>query len=347
MIVARLSLVPLFLSTAMAFGGLRAAHPSFRSARRGSSFATLKRGVKMSTDAGEGTTVGFIGLGIMGNGMARCLVKGGRKLLVWNRSPEKCQKLLNDLGPASVEIASSPAEVIRRVDVTYGMLSTPEAAEGVFYAEEGILAGISSGKGYVDCATLTVDCMKGMHANVVAKGGRWLEAPVSGSKVPAETGQLIFMCGGDEELFNTKEVGEELAMMGKASYYLGEPGRGTEMKLIVNMIMGSMMASLAEGMCLADAVDQKTETLIEILGLGAMANPMFNMKGPLMAKKKFTPNFPLKHAQKDMRFALEMGDEVGQPLPLAAVANAEYKRARLTHGDDDFCAVIESLKSKP
>ncbi|CAN0161484.1 unnamed protein product [Ascophyllum nodosum] len=226
------------------------------------------------------------------------------------------------------------------------MLSTPEAASDVFFdPQDGVLAGLSPGKGLVDCATLEVEDMQDMYGEATGKGAKFLEAPVSGSKGPAAAGQLIFLCGGDKDLFDA--AAGDLDLMGKASHFLGPVGKGTEMKLVANMIMSTMLASVAEGMCLSDSVGLSSDALIEILGQGAMASPMIALKGPLMDKKDYTTNFPLKHAQKDMRFALALGDKVSQALPVAAAANAEYMRAKKRHADDDFCAVIEAIRSKP
>lgn len=303
-----------------------------------------QRLMQMSTTTAP---IGFIGLGIMGEGMAKNLLQGGRDLLVWNRSAEKAQDFMlkykdGGEGMGKVEVATSPMEVIQKTDVTFSMLSTPEAARSVFFAPDGVLAGIEKGKMIVDCATLTVADVVSMHDSVVEKGGLYLEAPVSGSKIPAANGQLIFLCGGSDELYS--KVKDELSLMGKADYYLGGIGKGTEMKLVVNMIMGTMLTSLAEGMCLSDSLGLDNTQLIEILGLGAMANPMFAGKGPLMDKKNYAPNFPLKHAQKDMRFALGLGEQTGQALPVSAAANAAYLKVREEYGDLDFCAVIEAFR---
>ncbi|CAM9443870.1 unnamed protein product, partial [Hapterophycus canaliculatus] len=237
-------------------------------------------------------------------------------------------------------------KLVEQCSTIYSMLSTPEAAADVFYdPHDGVLVGLSAGKSLIDCATLQVEDMQDMYSEAVAKGAKFLEAPVSGSKGPAAAGQLVFLCGGDEDLFGA--ASEDLGLMGKASHYLGPVGKGTEMKLVVNMIMSTMLASVAEGMCLSDSLGLGNEALIEILGQGAMASPMIALKGPLMAKKDYASNFPLKHAQKDMRFALGLGDKVAQSLPVAAAANAEYLRAKGRHAEHDFCAVIEALRSKP
>ncbi|CAM9766936.1 unnamed protein product [Ectocarpus sp. 6 AP-2014] len=291
----------------------------------------------------EREKVGFIGLGIMGTGMASNLIKGGRDVIVWNRTASKAADFSKRTG---CETAATPKEVVEQCSITYSMLSTPEAASEVFFdPHDGVLAGLSKGKCLVDCATLQVEDMLDMYSETIGRGAKFLEAPVSGSKGPAEAGQLVFLCGGDEDLF--ERASEDLDLMGKASHYLGPAGKGTEMKLVVNMIMSTMLASVAEGMCLGDSLGLSSDSLIEILGQGAMASPMVALKGPLMAKKDYSSNFPLKHAQKDMRFALGLGDKAAQALPVAAAANAEYLRAKKIHADDDFCAVVEALRSKP
>uniref|UniRef100_A0A6V1X3J8 6-phosphogluconate dehydrogenase NADP-binding domain-containing protein n=1 Tax=Heterosigma akashiwo TaxID=2829 RepID=A0A6V1X3J8_HETAK len=285
--------------------------------------------------------IGFIGLGIMGLGMAKNLVKAGRSLVVWNRDVSKSEAFVLEFGG---QIAGSAKEVIERCEITYSMLSTLEASDAVFLGEGGALSGISAGKCLIDCATLTPEKMMETGSAVAAAGGTFLEAPVSGSKGPAEQGTLIFLCGGSRELYD--RVKADLEAMGKADYFLGAVGAGSRMKLVVNMVMGGMMNCLAEGLALADAADLPLGDLVQILDQGAMSNPMFRMKGPKMAAGDHAPNFPLKHQQKDMRFAVELGDRLGVALPVAAAANEAFKRARPAHGDLDFSAVYETTKKQ-
>lgn len=134
--------------------------------------------------------------------------------------------------------------------------------------------------------------------------------------------------------------------MGKASFFLGEIGQATRMKLVVNMTMGTMMASLGESLVLAEAAGLNSSELLRVLDLGACSNPMFRLKGPKIASSDFTANFPLKHAQKDMQFALSMAASFGQALPVAASANDVYKSAMAEHAHDDFSAVIKGLPEK-
>lgn len=299
----------------------------------------------MVTDAATGATnaptVGFLGLGIMGTAMCRNLLKCGAfsKVIVWNRTASKCDELVAEGAVA----ASSPAEVVQQADITFGMLADPEAALKAALGPAGVAEGVSAGKAYVDMSTVDEATSQQIAAAVAAKGGRFLEAPVSGSKKPAIDGQLIILAAGDEALF--KECEAAFSAMGKRSLFLGAVGAGARMKLVVNMVMGSMMGAFCEGMALADRAGLAQSDLLDVLGLGAMANPMFALKGPALQQRQYPPAFPLKHQQKDMRLALALGDALDQPLPVAAAANEAYKQAKSKgYGDADFAAVYEATQ---
>jgi len=300
--------------------------------------------------------------------MVRRLLLAGREVVVWNRDAAKAEAIVADF-PDLASIAATPAAVVdacvsrpmpsrltptkqptnatkkcsqKMQAVTYSMLSTLEASEAVF---PGLLSAVGPGKAVVDCATLTPERMATMAAAVTEKGGRFLEAPVSGSKAPAEAGALIFLCGGDAELY--AECQADLKSMGKADFFFGAVPAGTKMKLVVNMVMGEMMVALSEGMSLAGAAGLPTDAeagLLKILDLSSMSNGVFRGKGPSMEKGVHPAAFPLKHAQKDMRFALGLADSLDLSLPGAAAANAQFLRARKDHGDEDFSAVHEVIK---
>lgn len=281
---------------------------------------------------------GFIGLGIMGSAMARNLVKAGLEVTVWNRSPEKCREL-TALGARQ---AASPAEVARSCPVTFAMLADPAAALGVCFGPEGVLEGIGEGRGYVDMSTVDGETSRRIAHAVTERGGRFLEAPVSGSRKPAEEGTLVILAAGDRSLF--EEATPALEKMGKKIVHLGEVGQGAAMKLTVNLVMGEMMTALCEGLSLGARAGLAAETVLEVLDAGALANPMFRLKGPLMVRGDFTAAFPLKHMQKDLRLALALGDALGAPLFSAATANEAFKRAReMGLGDEDFSAVLKAI----
>lgn len=288
-------------------------------------------------------TVGFLGLGIMGTAMARNLLKSGHfaEVIVWNRTLSKCDELVSE----GAGTASTAAEVIAKCDITFGCLADPSAALAAVFNENGVLAGITPGKAYVDMSTVDEQTSQQIAQAIIAKGGKFLEAPVSGSKKPAIDGVLIILAAGDEDVFKACEAA--FSVMGKKSFFLGEVGAGARMKLVVNMVMGEMTVALGEGVALADKSGLKGTDFLEVLSLGAMACPLFALKGPNMLARNYPTAFPLKHEQKDMRLALALGDSLNQPLPLAAATNEAFKAAKAKgHADADIGAVYEALLTK-
>ncbi|KAF5821906.1 putative 6-phosphogluconate dehydrogenase, NADP-binding, 6-phosphogluconate dehydrogenase, domain 2 [Helianthus annuus] len=285
--------------------------------------------------------IGFLGMGIMGKAMAMNLLRHGFKVSVWNRTLSK--GFCDELKEHGASVGESPAAVIKKCKYTIGMLSDPAAALSVVFDKDGILEEICSGKGYIDMSTVDAETSSKISEAVKKKGGSFLEAPVSGSKKPAEDGQLVILSAGDKGLYDA--ILPAFDVLGKKSFFLGEVGNGAKMKLVVNMIMGSMMNAFSEGLVLADKSGLSPNTLLDVLDLGAIANPMFKMKGPSMIQNSYSPAFPLKHQQKDMRLALALGDENAVSMPVAAAANEAFKKARSTGlGDLDFSAVYEIFK---
>ncbi|XP_073099586.1 glyoxylate/succinic semialdehyde reductase 1 [Elaeis guineensis] len=284
--------------------------------------------------------VGFLGLGIMGKAMALNLLRNGFGVTVWNRTLSKCKELVEQ----GASVGETPAFVINKCKYTIAMLSDPSAALSVVFDKDGVLEQICSGKGYIDMSTVDADTSSKISEAITKKGGYFLEAPVSGSKKPAEDGQLVILAAGEKALY--EEMIPAFNVLGKKSFFLGQVGNGAKMKLVVNMIMGSMMNALSEGLCLADRSGLKEQTLLDVLELAAIANPMFKMKGPSMIQSNYPPAFPLKHQQKDMRLALALGDENAVSMPVAAAANEAFKKARsMGLGDLDFSAVHEVVKA--
>jgi 3-hydroxyisobutyrate dehydrogenase-like beta-hydroxyacid dehydrogenase len=223
------------------------------------------------------------------------------------------------------------------------MVSDPPAAKELCFNSQGVLEGITQGKGYIDVSTVSPQTSIEISKAISSKGGRFLEAPVSGSKKPAEDGALVFLCAGDESLY--QDATPAFEVMGKKSFYFGDTGSGARMKLVINMIMGTMMTAFAEGLSLGKKSGLNMNDIIEVLDHGAIANPMFRLKGPMMAENNFPTAFPLKHMQKDMRLALLMGDEKGQSLYTAGAANSSFIKARdKGYADEDFSAVLKALK---
>ena len=286
--------------------------------------------------------LGFIGLGIMGSAMASNLVKAGYDLTIWNRSKDACIPLAD----RGATVAASPREVAERCDILLAMLANPAAVESVRDGDDGIAAGLSSGKSFIDMSTVDAETSLESARMAHEKGAAYLEAPVAGSRKPAEDGALTIMTAGDKHLYDTALP--VLEKLGKKILYLGDTGNAARMKLANNLVMGSMLAALGEGMALASKIGLDTAQLLEVLDSGAMSNPMFRLKGPLIAASGAIPAaFPLKHMQKDLRLALRLAEEVGQPLFLTATTNEVFKTAMTQGlGDDDFAAVSRVMLAR-
>jgi 3-hydroxyisobutyrate dehydrogenase-like beta-hydroxyacid dehydrogenase len=281
--------------------------------------------------------LGFVGLGIMGAPMALNLIKGGHDLTVWNRTAAACEPLKE----AGAKVAATPAAVASACDITFAMLADPEAARAVALGPDGICDGLAAGRSYIDMSTVDAATSGRIAVAVEACGGRFLEAPVSGTRAPAEQGTLIILAAGDESLY--KEAAEALDLMGKKRTFAGEVGQGARLKLVVNMIMGGMMSAFCEGLTLARQSQLDTAELLDILDAGALGNPMFRGKGPQMLADNFAVAFPLKHMQKDLRLALELGHDLQVKLPTAGTANDAFVRALAAgDGDLDFSALLRT-----
>lgn len=284
------------------------------------------------------TKYGFLGIGIMGKAMASNLLNAGFDVTVWNRTAAACKPLM-ELGAKQGKTA---AEVVANCDITFAMVSDPKAAKALCFGKNGVIEGISEGKSYIDISTVDPDTAMEIYHAIKSKGGRFLEAPVSGSKQPAEKGTLVFLCAGDQSLY--EDAVDALDVMGKKSFYFPQMGQGAQMKLVINMVMGTMMTAFAEGLCLGEKIGLDKTDILDVISQGAITSPMFQLKGPLMIEKNFATAFPLKHMQKDMRLALLLGDAHSQPLYTSGAANNAYLKAKQDGcEDEDFSAVIKNI----
>ena len=240
--------------------------------------------------------------------------------------------------PDKVKVATTPKELAENSDIIVSVLVDGSTFDAVAFGDDGLLNGLAANKGYVDVSTVEAETSLRICGEITAKGAAYLAAPVSGSKGPAETGTLIFMTAGDKALHDAALP--LLEIMGKLTVYLGEIKNAANMKIVVNMIMGTMMESFAEGIKLAEASGLSGDDLLAVLNNGAMANPMFALKGPGMLKDSYPTAFPLKHQLKDMRFAVELAKEKGVAVPDAGGAPGKDEAGlEAGLGDEDFSAV--------
>uniref|UniRef100_A0A8C9VIV1 Cytokine-like nuclear factor N-PAC n=1 Tax=Scleropages formosus TaxID=113540 RepID=A0A8C9VIV1_SCLFO len=281
--------------------------------------------------------IGFLGLGLMGSGIVSNLLKMGHVVMVWNRTAEKCDLFIQE----GARLGRTPAEVVSMCDITFSCVSDPRAARDLVLGPSGVLQGIRPGKCYVEMSTIDPETITELSQVITSRGGRFLEAPVSGSQQLSNDGMLVILAAGDRTVY--EDCSSCFQAMGKTSFFLGEAGNAAKMMLILNMVQGSFMATIAEGLTLAQATGQSQQTFLDILCQGQMASTFLDQKCQNILQGNFKPDYYLKHIQKDLRLAIAMGDSVNHPTPMAAAANEVYKRAKaLDQSDNDMSAVYRA-----
>ncbi|KAG5831784.1 hypothetical protein ANANG_G00282860 [Anguilla anguilla] len=281
--------------------------------------------------------IGFLGLGLMGSGIVSNLLKMGHIVTVWNRTAEKCDLFIQE----GARLGRTPAEVVSMCDITFSCVSDPKAARDLVLGPSGVLQGIRPGKCYVEMSTVDPETITELSQVITSRGGRFLEAPVSGSQQLSNDGMLVILAAGDRSVY--EDCSSCFQAMGKTSFFLGEAGNAAKMMLILNMVQGSFMATIAEGLTLAQATGQSQQTFLDILCQGQMASIFLDQKCQNILQGNFKPDYYLKHIQKDLRLAISMGDSVNHPTPMAAAANEVYKRAKaLDQSDNDMSAVYRA-----
>jgi 3-hydroxyisobutyrate dehydrogenase-like beta-hydroxyacid dehydrogenase len=282
--------------------------------------------------------IGFIGLGIMGSRMAANLQKHGYVLVLYNRTPAKTKPLL---GPCAT-LADSPATLATEVDVLFTMLANPDAVEQAALGENGFLDHLRRNTIWVDCSSVNPSFSKKIAAEAARRGIRFVDAPVTGSAVPAAEGELTFWVGADPA--DLEAIRRFLLCMGNKIVHTGGQGTGTAMKMVVNLLMGNAMAAFAEGMVLGQALGLSQTVLIDALLATPAAAPFLASKRSKIISGDYEAEFPLRWQQKDLHLASDSGYESGVALPVTNVAKELYLLAmREGHAGEDFSAIYEYL----
>jgi 3-hydroxyisobutyrate dehydrogenase-like beta-hydroxyacid dehydrogenase len=284
-------------------------------------------------------SVGFIGLGIMGQPMALNLVKAGFQVSVYNRTRDKTAPLEQ----AGARVAATPADAARGADFVMSITSDSAASEQIVLGKDGVIETIKPGAIMMDSATISPVVSRKLACHVAGKQASFLDAPVTGSKHGAEKGELTFMIGGDREAF--ERALPVLRVLGKKHIFCGAHGAGLSAKLAQNVIQSTMVEIFAEGFVLAAKAGVKPETMFEIVQSSMARAALTDFKAPFIFKGDFTPYFPLKWMHKDVTLAMEAAFAQGVPMPAAAAVKEVYGAARAQgKGDLDYAAVITFLE---
>ena len=284
------------------------------------------------------SNLGFVGLGVMGSRMVKRLLDKGHAVTGYNRTKSKADWLIHE----GMEWADSPQKVARRSDFIFSMVTNTGALEAVTGGEDGILAGISPGKIYVDMSTVSPATSREIASKVAGRGGMMLDAPVSGSVITLEEGKLSIMVGGNPEAFDrVKPVLEDI---GPKVTHVGENGLAVSMKIATNLSLAVQMLAFSEAVLLAEKSGIKRETAVEVLLNSVIASPMVKYRGPFVLAQPDEAWFNVNMMQKDMNLALEMGEQLDVPLPTSAVTNQFLTAARgLGLAEKDFACLFDVL----
>jgi len=277
--------------------------------------------------------VGYIGLGIMGNGMVRNLLAKGHAVTVWNRSADKTVALRE----AGATVAASPRALAAEVEVVCACVSDPAALEAVSQGSDGFLAGLKAGALVIDFSTVGPAAVQALEAACRARDARFLAAPVTGSRKGAEGGTLLVMCGGPADVFAAAQP--VLAAVGSKAILVGDVAQAAQVKLIGNLILAHMLEALSEGAALAGAAGISIEKMLEVVQSSGYSSPLWDVKGKALAARDFFTHFSVDLMHKDLTLAMELGDQRGVPLPGAAAIREVYQLARAQGlGQQDIAA---------
>jgi 3-hydroxyisobutyrate dehydrogenase-like beta-hydroxyacid dehydrogenase len=286
--------------------------------------------------------IGFIGLGTMGSRMAANLIKRGHALVLFNRSRDKADPLVDQ----GATWADSPASLATQVEVIFTMLPHPEAVEEAALEKDGFLPHLPAGRMWVDCSTVNPSFSRKMASQARTREIRFLDAPVTGSKGAAAEAKLIFWVGGDANDLQTCRP--LLECMGYRIVHCGPQGMGTSLKMVMNQLLGTFMAGFAEALVLGESLGLSRQVLFEAAFGGPAMPPFLAIKRQRIETGNFQQaDFSLRWLHKDMHLVAVSAYETGVGMPLTNVVKEMYQLAiREGHGDEDFSAIYDYLAHK-
>src|SRR5580698_174452 len=279
--------------------------------------------------------VAFLGLGIMGRAMASNLAKAGHEVAVWNRTQGK------DVEGA--RSAASPADAARDAEVVWMCVSDTKAVESVLFGPQGVHESLRQGMTIADSSTISPSATRQFAERVRAQGVQYVDAPMTGSKVGAENGTLIFIVGGEEATI--EKLKPLFAATGKKIFRMGETGKGEAAKLAMNLQIALIYEGFAEALTLATKLGVDAATMLPLIEASMVRSGVVDYKAPFVLKRDFSANFPLRLMRKDIRLALEAAKEARVKLPALETVEEIYEMA-IEDGNEnlDYAATITLLE---
>ncbi len=279
--------------------------------------------------------VAFLGLGIMGQAMATNLVKAGHEVTVWNRTPGK---LVEGAG-----IAPTPAAAAQGAEVVWMCVSDTAAVEKILFSPEGVEQSLAEGMIIADSSTISPSATVKFAERVGARGVAYVDAPMTGSKIGAGNGTLIFMVGGEQATID--RLNPLFAAMGKKIFRMGETGKGQATKLAMNLQIALIFEGFAEALTLATKLGVDPRQLVSLIEATMVRSGVVEYKAPFVLQRDFTPNFPLRLMHKDILLTLEAAKEARVKLPALETVEEIYDLATEEgHRDLDYAATLTLLE---
>jgi 3-hydroxyisobutyrate dehydrogenase-like beta-hydroxyacid dehydrogenase len=266
--------------------------------------------------------LGFIGLGVMGSQMVNRLLSKGHTVTGYNRTRAKAEWLVGK----GMQWADSPRAVVSFADFTFAMVTNAEAIAAITEGPDGMLAGLSAGKIFVDMSTVSPTVSRALAAKVREKGADMVDSPVSGSVITLQEGKLSVIVGGRRETF--ERVKPLLLDIGPKVTYVGDNGLALAMKIAVNLSLAVQMLAFSEGVLLAEKSGIARETAVDVLTHSAIASPMIQYRGPFVLQQPEEAWFDVNMMQKDMVLAMDLGRQLDVPLLSTALSNEVLTAAR-------------------
>ena len=277
--------------------------------------------------------IGFIGIGLMGQHMARRVLLGGYPLTIWNRTKDKARPLLE----AGAAWADSPRAVAQVSDMVITMVTDSAASEQVATGPGGVLEGAHPGLVLIDMSSITPETSRAIAERAAACGVAMLDAPVTGAPRVAADGKLGIMVGGSRETF--EHCRPLLQTMGVKIVYAGLNGMGSTLKLVNNLILGVAIHASAEALVLAAKAGLDPQAVIEITSVGGARTGAMETRGPRMVKRDFSPHFSVNNMYKDLSNVLRLAEECGVSLPVTGTAR-EILRAAKSQGKGELDSAV-------
>ncbi|MGD0930298.1 MAG: NAD(P)-dependent oxidoreductase [Candidatus Korobacteraceae bacterium] len=279
--------------------------------------------------------IAFLGLGIMGRPMASRLVAAGHEVSVWNRTARQHVE--------GATTAVSPAEAAKEAEVVWSCVADTASVERVMFGDDGAVQSLKEGAIVVDSSTISPSATLRFAERVNAAGVHWVDAPVTGSKVGAENGQLIFIVGGAPE--PVQYLDPLFKAMGKLVIHIGDTGKGQAAKLSMNLMIAMIYEGFAEAFVLARKQGVEPAKLIELIQASMVRSGVVDYKAPFVLRHDYSPNFPLRLMHKDIHLMLDMAKEHRVKLPALETVDEIYELSSEEGWDDlDFAATLGLLE---